>query len=569
MAVSMHKLKRPKSLLSCFPKKYTPRQLQIQIATQVQEHLDDGIKKIIIAAPTGVGKSALAITLARYLGSSFIVTASKYLQDQYTSDFDILKPVKGKSNFACFQQMEAHSMPLEQHMQAKKAKMTCEVGQCTIKDPKTNTEKSCKFKSSIQDYYDSRNGTICPYYKQKYAALISSHSLWNYSSYFQIIKYNQKQYGEYLMRDVAIFDEAHTIEDQIINFLGIEIRKYTLDHCGLEIDAFDTSDVDSIIELLESIENHYNLEIRDLKDDERFATNPNHKLLGDLENNADRFAKARLELYTNRDNFVINKPVMYGGEFHSLQVKPLDISKYAKKFFVTPIQVYMSATIDLDSFCQNMGFDADEVAFVEASRSPFLLQNRKVDFLNVGFSAMSAPRGTEYKIIRTIDDIMTRHADQRGLVLTSSKSRCTSILNNLSPKNAARIRICHATNAGGRTQKQILQEHESRPASVLLSSSLWQGVDLRDDLSRFQIIAKAPFLNPTENWVAGKHTRYPLWSDSQVITKILQGMGRSVRNENDYAVTYVLDSHIQNLLEKRKKMVPRAYHDSFGWAHAD
>ena len=39
---------------------------------------------------------------------------------------------------------------------------------------------------------------------------------------------------------------------------------------------------------------------------------------------------------------------------------------------------------------------------------------------------------------------------------------------------------------------------------VLVSSSLWQGVDLKDDLARFQIIAKTPYPNYTEKWVESK-----------------------------------------------------------------
>lgn len=561
----MHHTKRPDSLLSCFPEKYTPRQLQADITSQVQNYLDCGIKKIIIAAPTGVGKSALGITLARYFGSSFVVTASKYLQDQYAADFDILKPVKGKSNFVCLKQMEEASIPLEDHARARAERMTCETGRCTYKDPETGRDTNCTFKPSIQDYYDKRHGTTCPYYDQKYAALISSHSLWNYAGYFQVIKYNQKTYGQYLMRDVTVFDEAHTIEDQIINFLGVDIRRYTLDHCGLDIKDFDAADIGSMIQLVESIENHYALEIRDLLEDPGFAANPNYRRLGDLENNADRFAKARVELVSDRDNFIVNEPLVYNGVFHSISIKPLDISKYARQFFLTPVQVFMSATIDADSFCENMGFSRDEVAYVDSPHSPFPLENRTVDFVNVGFSARSAPPDTESKIIKKIDEIMTAHTGQRGLILTSSKSRCTQIHAGLSEANASRISICHATNRDGRTQAQVLQDHAASEAGVLLSSSLWQGVDLKDDLSRFQIIAKAPFLNPTENWVAGKRARYPLWSDSQVVTKLLQGIGRSVRNEDDHAKTYVLDSYVQQLLERRRKMVPRAYHDSFGW----
>jgi len=56
------------------------------------------------------------------------------------------------------------------------------------------------------------------------------------------------------------------------------------------------------------------------------------------------------------ENFIINKPKVQKGKFKSISIKPLDISKYVKAFFITPFQIFMSATIDKDSFCQNMGF---------------------------------------------------------------------------------------------------------------------------------------------------------------------------------------------------------------------
>jgi len=99
----------------------------------------------------------------------------------------------------------------------------------------------------------------------------------------------------------------------------------------------------------------------------------------------------------------------------------------------------------------------------------------------------------------------------------------------------------------------------------LVSSSLWQGIDLKDDLSRFQIIAKAPYPNYTEKWVAAKMERYPLWYPSQTITKLLQGFGRSIRSQQDWAVTYVLDSAVEPLFNDSKNLVPKSYYDVLGW----
>ena len=111
---------------------------------------------------------------------------------------------------------------------------------------------------------------------------------------------------------------------------------------------------------------------------------------------------------------------------------------------------------------------------------------------------------------------------------------------------------------------EVITEHALDPSGVLLSSSLWEGVDLKDDLSRFQIIAKVPYPNYTEKRVKAKMEKFPLWYTSQTLTKILQGFGRSIRSEDDWAKTYVLDSAVNNVFFKGQGMIPRAYYDVLG-----
>ena len=68
---------------------------------------------------------------------------------------------------------------------------------------------------------------------------------------------------------------------------------------------------------------------------------------------------------------------------------------------------------------------------------------------------------------------MTKHSQERGLILTSSVSRCYKILMELSSQNRERIRVCHSINRDKKTQSQILKEHEEDDAGVLLSFSLF------------------------------------------------------------------------------------------------
>ncbi|QLH10763.1 helicase [Nitrosarchaeum sp. AC2] len=540
--------------------------MQKKIIFEIEEKLKSGYKKIILCAPTGVGKSLVGATVSRYFDSSFTITASKHLQDQYIKDIPFLKPVKGKQNFACLKMMESEKV--DNTRRAMRWGLTCDKGQCQEKIIKNGKDivEVCKFKPTIKQIDEhTQNTESCHYYLQKYDALVSKHSLWNYHAFFQIMKFNKKLFEDYLNRKVSIFDEAHKIEDQIMQFIGFDIFNGQIDECNLNSGKYDFSDLDSMIQLIDDITYSYAKKIKDIKESDSFQREPDYESITRLERRYDRAAQAKIDILTGKDNFVVNDPVRdLNGNFRSISVKPIDVSSFANSFFTTEYQIFMSATIDRFSFCENMGLTQDEVAFIDTPESPFPLNNRRIDLLNIKRLSYGSTESDELEVIKAIDRIMDEHSNERGLILTSSVPRCQKILRYLSPKNTRRIRICHSYNQDGKTQDEIISEHASDPTGVLLSSSLWEGVDLKDDLSRFQIIAKVPYPNYKEKRTKAKMDKFPLWYTSQTLTKLLQGFGRSIRSENDWAKTYVLDTAVNNVLFKAQKMIPRAYYDVLG-----
>jgi len=536
----------------------------------IDEKIKSGYKQIVICAPTGSGKSPIAATLAKAFKSSFIVTASKSLQDQYQNDFSFLKPIKGKQNFGCLKLMEKEKFEKDDFSLAIKTGLTCDRGECIEKTSVNGKKfsKNCKFKPGIQEFQDGKfENKICPYYDQKYLALTSPHSLWNYHVYFQLMKFNQSAYGQYLGRKVSIFDEAHKIENQILQFIGIDIASYQLDECGLEVKNYDLKDIESIISLVDDMAQFYAREIEQIKNSRSFQNNPDFRRIEPLEKKYDRAAQVRSDVIEDKENFVINEPSYEDSIFNSISIIPLDISKYVKEFFLTEYQIFMSATIEKNSFCETTGLPTSEVGFVDVPHSPFKLESRKINFLNIKRLSYQSPKEDELTVIKKIDDLLLQHLSERGIILTSSILRCEKILQNLSPENQKRVRICHAKNKNDKTQNEILKEHQDTKNSVLLSSSLWEGVDLKDDLARFQIIAKVPFPNYKEKRTALKKEKYPLWYTSQTLMKLLQGFGRSTRNEKDWSITYVLDSSVNYLLHKSKNMIPQAFHDELGFTN--
>ncbi|MCA9812304.1 MAG: DEAD/DEAH box helicase family protein [Nitrosarchaeum sp.] len=540
--------------------------MQKEIIAEIEEKVNSGYKKIILCAPTGVGKSLIGATISKYFDSSFTITASKQLQDQYIKDISFLKPVKGKQNFPCLKMM--HSEKVENDRRAMRWGLTCDKGICQEKINKNGKEvvEVCEFKPSIKQVEEhTYKQESCHYYMQKYEGLISKHSLWNYHAFFQIMKFNKKLFGEYLNRKVSVFDEAHKIEDQIIQFVGFDIFSGQIEECNLKSERYDFSDLDSMIQLADDIAYAYAKKIKDIKESDAFTKEPDYDTVYRLERRYDRVAQAKIDIMADKDNFVVNDPVRdINGNVRTISIKPIDVSKFANSFFETDYQIFMSATIDSHSFCENMGLDEDNVCFVDVPKSPFPIDNRRIDFLNIRRLSYGSTDEDELAVIKTIDRILDEHSEHRGLILTSSIPRCHKILKYLSPKNARRVRICHSINKDGKTQDEVITEHASDPTGVLLSSSLWEGVDLKDDLSRFQIIAKVPYPNYKEKRIKEKMNKFPLWYTSQTLTKLLQGFGRSIRSDSDWARTYVLDTAVNNVLFKAQRMIPKSYHDILG-----
>ena len=533
---------------------------------EIEEKLKSGYKKIILCAPTGVGKSLVGATVSRYFDSSFTITASKHLQDQYIKDIPFLKPVKGKQNFVCLKMMESEKV--DNTRKAMRWGLTCDKGQCQEKINKNGKEviEVCKFKPTIKQVEDNTHeAKSCHYYLQKYDALVSKHSLWNYYAFFQIMKFNKKLFENYLDRKVSIFDESHKIEDQIMQFIGFDIFSGQVEECNLNTAKYDLTDLDSMIQLIDDIAYSYAKKIKDIKESDSYQKEPDYESITRLERRYDRAAQARIDILTDKDNFVVNDPIQdLNGNFRTISVKPIDVSTFANSFFTTEYQIFMSATIDKFSFCENMGLQQDDVTFIDTPKSPFPIEHRRIDLLNIKRLSYGSTENDELEVIKTIDRIMDEHYGERGLILTSSVPRCQKILRYLSPKNTRRIRICHSYNKDGKTQDEIISEHAADPTGVLLSSSLWEGVDLKDDLSRFQIIAKVPYPNYKEKRTKAKMDKFPLWYTSQTLTKLLQGFGRSIRSEDDWAKTYVLDTAVNNVFFKAQKMIPRAYYDVLG-----
>ena len=524
----------------------TPREGQRYILGRIEELLKSGHKKIIISAPTGIGKSYVAKAIADTLGDAFIVTSTKQLQDQYKNDFVELKSIKGKSNFECRQLMEKSGVYDKRRALLKN--LTCDRGRCVIKQS-GRVMATCEYKAPRDD------GRQCVYYKQKDDGLAYGQTILNYAMYFHLMTFQSDLPG--VSRSTAIFDEAHTIENEVVRFIGYDVWGSYLTETGLDQKRFELETVDGMLDLLESLRDGY---ARMLETSAEARTPQQIMAQKRMEQRLEGIINARSDIRAHQNNFIMQDPEFDNtGSLRRVSVAPLNVSQYTLDLFDADIQFFMSATIDKAYFSRIMGFE--DCGFIDVPKSPFLPENRRVLFNNVAWLNSRSPESDEIRVAKMIDSVMAMHQNSRGLILTSSKLRCHNLLKRLSHTQSKRIEMAHSVNEDNSTIEEVLKVHAETPNGVLLSSSLWQGIDLKGDLSRFQIIEKCPYPYLGDRRVKAKNDVDRSWYIYQTVMKLLQGLGRSVRDDTDHAATYVMDKSVQTLLERNRNMVPAAYHD--------
>jgi ATP-dependent DNA helicase DinG len=217
----------------------------------------------------------------------------------------------------------------------------------------------------------------------------------------------------------------------------------------------------------------------------------------------------------------------------------------------------MSATIlDKDAFCTSIGLAPEEVKFIQVP-SDFPLQNRPIYPLNTAYLNSNSLQQQEIqvKIATAIDNLMILHRNDKGIIHTTSYKQLDFIKENISHTN--KCRLLETPRVKKIQRDEVIAEHRnSAKPTVLISPSLYTGLDLKDDLSRFQIITKVPYPDISDRWINEKRKMSGQWYNWQTALKLVQGYGRSIRSKEDWAITYVLDSGFENFVRKNKDILP-------------
>jgi len=520
-----------------FPQKYD------KIRDQQREALDFIIDNIedkrffILQAPTGIGKSAIALTLSKWIQDhmpaenqkgAYLVTTQKILQNQYIDDFPEIANIWSKSNYQCIH----------------RNKMSCLEGQLLSKiftnsKESQNCTNQCIYTRAMREFFKNPIGVT------------------NMAYMLNQIEYNyHSENASMPQRQLLVIDECHNLEQSITDFV---VARVTKRHCEEDIGIAFPEITDNLSKVKLWIEDHYLPGIE--------------KKMGEMEDRISQIksksAEARaiakqLSSFTRRKSHMersmqrldsSNWVLTYTNEV--FEIKPIYASNFSERqlFCIGQKVVLMSATIlDKETFCRNVGISEKESCFLSLS-SPFPVENRQVIILPSGSMSYKNINKTLPEMHKMVQFLLEKHKGDKGIIHTNNYR----IAKELVQKDKTKRLLLH--DSKNREQIYDLHIHSSKD-SVLISPSFTEGIDLYNDQSRFQIVCKIPFPYLADNYVKVKMRKCKKWYEWQTAKTIIQSLGRSIRSEKDHAESYILDSDWEFFYNRNRNMFPEWFKEA-------
>ena len=154
--------------------------------------------------------------------------------------------------------------------------------------------------------------------------------------------------------------------------------------------------------------------------------------------------------------------------------------------------------------------------------------------------------------------MLDRHPDEKGLIHTGSTKMAKFLASQLE-EYEDRIIL-----AFGSLRQPAFEKHMDSPdPTVLLSPSMYEGVDLKDDAARFLVIVKCPFMSLGDKQTKRRADQDNEWYKMHAVRQIIQACGRGNRSEDDACVTYVCDAKVYETLDSMSSHIPQWFKDAW------
>jgi len=521
---------------------------------------------VALRAPTGSGKTLIAMCVIKLIGDGIYLAHSKALQDQSVNDFPEFRILKGRANYPCalYSKLQADECPFRNPKQCKySVNGECEHRLCYIEQKRAGNSVPCVGTDNKCEFYVAKCEHNCPYIVQK--RKVDQHPLriLNYQYFILATNYGKAFSG----KEIVVCDEADKLDDILLSFVSLaisdrDIHQYKLPNPHTLYKTPCENGIKSWKIWAGKSAGIMKKRIDKIPDDAKRSMLENAE---GFKNKLDKFIKLvdetwRLSVGRNRyGEFWLFKPVWITPEMTDEYFRNHVGGESGGKL------VMMSATLKaLPALSQETGIPMSEMDFME---TPSLFDPQKCPIYLDPVTAMSKEARKDkdemQKIVDKILDILNKHKDEKGLIHTKNYEITKFIMDNC---NRSGRLITHKTKNRGQVLNNFINATEPL---VLVSPSMGRGISLEDDRCRFQIISKVPFPDLGDQQInarlfgSGNMGRY--WYRASTANAVEQSIGRGIRNEDDWCTTYIIDANAESLIAKHRNMFSKHFFKCLIW----
>lgn len=540
-------------ILSYFPLD-KPRNSQVQVLKAIEKAFADGYRNVLLEAPVGSGKSAIAFTVAKYYGTAHILTPRKSLQNQYYEDFKgapSFSLMKGRNAYPCTWFKENYDKTIaaiqKGHLvNVAYGEANCATGPCQ--------KSTAKYNSCVKDKFTGEISTPCPYNVAIEVSQKNDTVVHNLHSFIFQTNFADR----FEKRDVMIIDECHEVEGIIRGFAS---RKMSLP-------LYVQDDVLEEVENDKSLESwaDWLLQFQHLFSEssaQAGGTSGGDDQVSERDSYLEQVDKVRSYADYFTDKFVTNvkRERLTGNRGQTvLEFIPERIDNLVNSYLLNhgEKRLLMSGTIyNKSQYCKAVGLAENETCFIRIPSS-FPKSTRPIYFkkeYRVDTSHALWDQNFD-EIVEKLKTILDIFDDVKGLIHAPSYQTAQQLMEALG--DTGRCYTHHKDDF----QAQLEAHYRRKEPSVFISPICQQGVDFKYDRARFQVILRVPYLNTSDAFNNHKVQNDFPWYNYQALVVFGQQIGRVNRAEDDEGATILMDERFSSFLSRNRNVIPKWAMDS-------
>lgn len=513
---------------------------QLDAVAEVLDGYRSGKRTMFVEAPTGSGKSALSIGVARQLAASSVYLCStKTLQDQLLRDeWPGLKVLKGRANYPTQSTTDSSGW----------AEVSC--ADCT-KEPGSD---DCRWCPDV---------LACPYTLAKQSAMGADLTALNYA--YALTDWNLAR-GSFAGRGLAILDEGDVLESELMGFVEVGVSKRQLRELKIgqpgrkglpkgetvqpEWERWVKADaIPAVRRVIERFGPDRQLEVREIRAKKRWR-----ELARRLKQLGEELPEGGW--------------VMTDYEHGNVVFKPVKVDRYGEANLWRHAQrhLVMSATlISADEMADSLGLEDGTWGLVNVA-STFPAANRPIRVCKVADMSYKNRDVAWPRMAEAVVGIARLHPDERILVHSHTYA-FAKVLKQALLRGQPNRRIVSYDNS--RDREGALERYLATEGAILVGPGMERGLDGADEAVRVNVLTKVPygFLGDQQVKARMYAPGGRSWYNVTAVRAMVQATGRGSRSETDFCTNYILDSAFVDKLYTgtTRRLFPKWYRDALVW----